>query len=502
MNTRFSILTFTLLLTATVGCKDYLTVPVLGAYSDQAFFQTSEQAVLATNAAYQPLSFASDNNRLWVFGDVASDDADKGGDPGDQADIGLVDNFQIYPTSGPVESEWGVLYEGIYRCNQVLTRVPAISMDATLKNRILGEARFLRALNYFYLINLWGPVPLLLEPKNADQLQIAQSPVADVYATIEADLQVAITNLPAAYAGTDAGRATKGAARALLAKAYLYEGKWQPAYDAAQQVISSGTYQLLPVYGQNFSQDFKNNAESVFAVQHLTGQVPFQGNRLNQWFAPRATENGYFFDAPTQSFVDEFEKTTAGVVDPRLDYSVGRPGKPWVNGEPFDPAWSSTGYLNRKHVQPLAEVPKSTKGDGNLNYVMIRYADVLLFAAEAANELGRSADALTYLNLIRKRARENYLNDPALKPATGPATVPTGLLPDVTNTSQSSLRGLIRHERRVELGLEFHRWFDLVRYGADYAQAALRDKTTFKYAVNRYFPIPQSERDTNKALKF
>ena len=188
-------------------------------------------------------------------------------------------------------------------------------------------------------------------------------------------------------------------------------------------------------------------------------------------------------------------------MDPRLDYSVGRPEQPWVNGEPFDPAWSPTGYLNRKHVQPLTEVPKSTKGDGNLNYVVIRYADVLLFAAEAANELGRSADALTYLNAVRKRARESYLNDAALKPATGTAVVPTGLLPDVTNTSQSSLRGLIRHERRVELGLEFQRWFDLTRYGTEYASAALRDKTAFTYAQNRYFPIPQSERDTNKALK-
>ncbi|GAB3691525.1 RagB/SusD family nutrient uptake outer membrane protein [Spirosoma flavus] len=495
-----------LLAVSTVGCKNYLDEQLLGTYSDGTFFQNQAQAVLAINAAYTPLTFSSDRNRLWVFGDVASDDAAKGGDPGDQADIGLVDDFQIFPSNGPVESQWGEMYEGIYRCNQILARVPAISMDATVKNRILGEARFLRALYYFYLVNIYGPVPLLLEPKNADQLQIAQSPVATIYEQgIEPDLQEAIKNLPASYTGGDVGRATKGAATALLAKAYLYQKKWQQAATTAAQVQAIGNYALLPIYSRNFSQAFKNNSEAIFSVQHLTGQVPFTGNRLNQWFAPRPGENGYFFNAPTASFVNEFEKTSASVFDPRLDYTVGRAGKPWVNGEPFDPAWSPTGYLTKKHEQPLSEIPASIKGDGNLNYVAIRYADVLLWQAEALNELGRSAEALPLLNQVRKRARESYINDPALAtPGSGTAvaTVPTGLLPDVTTTNQASLRDAIYHERRVELGMEFHRFFDLMRWGKDYAQAALRDKTSFNYDINRYFPIPQSERDTNKALRF
>ena len=498
MKTKFIIFLCLLTLGA---CSDMLNEQPRGDYAEAAFYQTSAQAVLAINAAYQPLSFASDNNRLWVFGDVASDDAAKGGDPGDQADIGLVDNFQIFPTNGPVESEWGVLYEGINRANLVLQRVPAINMDATLKNRVLGEARFLRAVYYFYLVNIYGDVPLILEPLNADKLQVTQSPVSTIYTqAIEADLLVAIQNLPAAHAGPDVGRATKGAAQALLAKAYLYQQKWQPALETAQAVINGGQYDLLPVYGNNFRAAYKNNRESVFAVQHLSGQVPFQGNRLNQWFAPRPNENGYFFDAPTPGFVAEFEQTATKVADPRLDYSVGRAGTTWLNGEPFDPQWSPTGYLNKKHVQPLAEVPAATKGDGNLNYVMIRYADVLLIAAEALNELNRGAEALPYLNRVRKRARESYLNDPALAPATGTPTVPANLLPDVVNTSQTNLRDAIRHERRVELGLEFHRYFDLVRYGQAYAEAALRDKN-YSFAKNRYVPLPQSERDTNKALK-
>ena len=226
-------------------------------------------------------------------------------------------------------------------------------------------------------------------------MQITQSPVASVYEqAIEPDLAEAIKNLPATYDGVNVGRATKGAATALLAKAYLFQQKWQQAAATAAQVQAIGSYGLLPVYAQNFSAAFKNSKESVFSVQHLSGGVPFTGNRLSQWFAPRAGENGYFFDAPTQSFVNEFEKTSAGVFDPRLDYTVGREGRPWVNGEPFQANWSPTGYLNKKQEQPLAEIPASTKGDGNLNYVAIRFAEVLLIQAEALNELGRPADAL------------------------------------------------------------------------------------------------------------
>ena len=500
---KISITLLVALLLTTSSCTNFLNEEVRAAYSEDTFYKTQAQALQALNAAYQTLTFSSDNNRLWVFGDVASDDAAKGGDPGDQADIGLVDDFAVFPNNGPVESEWGLLYEGISRCNRVIQQVPTINMAADLKARILGEARFLRALNYFYLVNMYGPVPVLLEPKNADQLQIEQSSVADIYTTvIEADLQEAANELPASYSGADVGRATKGAAQALLAKAFLFEGKWQQAADAAGLVISSGLYALLPVYSQNFNQAYKNSPETVFAVQHLTGQVPFTGNRLNQWFAPRSSENGYFFNVPTQNFVDAFEKTSAGVVDPRLDYTVARAGKPWIDGTPYDPMWSPTGYLNKKHLQPVTEIPKSTKGDGNLNYVTIRYADVLLIRAEALNEAGRSAEALLPLNQVRKRVRESYLYDTSLSTTTTTPAIPAGLLPDVTNATQSSLRDIIRRERRVELGFEFHRYFDIMRYGKDYAQTALRDKPSFKFETNRYFPIPQSERDTNKKLKF
>ncbi len=487
------------LLVTTSSCKKFLDEELLADYPETAFFKTEAHAILAINAAYQPLTFSSDKNRLWVFGDVASDDAAKGGDPGDQADIGNIDEFNIYPINGNVESVWSILYDGINRCNVVLQKVPAIAMNKELQTRILGEARFLRAYYYFLLVNIYGPVPVILEPKNANELQIEQSPVSDIYANvIEKDCQEAINSLLPTYTGSDVGRATKGAATALLAKAYLYQGKWAPAAETAAQVVTIGGYELMPVFQQNFNEKFKNNKESIFEIQHLTGQVPFLGNRLNQWFAPRTNEGGYFFDVPTQSFVDEFEVTPQGVPDPRLDYTVGREGHNWFDGVPYDPIWSPTGYLQKKNVQPLSEIPKNVKGDGNLNYLAIRLADVLLWQAEALNEQGKPNEALVYVNQVRKRARESYLYDTSLN---GNGTVPAALLPDVTVTNREQLRAAIYHERRVELGFEFHRYFDLMRWGKDYAKNALKDKPSFNYDINRYFPIPQSERDTNKKIK-
>jgi hypothetical protein len=485
------------LILSMAGCKKFITKNVVGQYPESEFYKTQAQAVLAINAAYQPLAFTtSNNNRLWVFGDVASDDAAKGGNPGDQADIEFIDQFNINSVNGNLASIWTLLYDGITRCNIVLSKVPAIQMNNNLQARILAEAKFLRSWYYFELINIFGDVPVVLEPLNPDELQIAQSTVQQIFETvIEPDLAYAATNLPVSYGGADVGRATSGAATALLAKAYLFESKWDKAATTAAKIVNSNVYDLMPVYSQDFSAKFKNNKESIFEVQHLTGQDPKLGNELNQYFAPQI-DGGYYFNAPTQNFVDEFEKTGTGIVDPRLDYTIGRDTMPWFNNRKFDKTWSpSTGYLTRKHQQPLSEV--ANKSDGNMNYVAIRYADVLLWYAEALNESGHSADALIPLNRVRKRARESYLYDSL---QVGYPNVPAGLLPNITSANQLDVRNAIRHERRVELGFEFHRYFDIIRWGKTYATQSLNDKPNFNYDLNKHFPIPQIERDRNKAL--
>jgi len=478
------------------GCKKFITKDIEGQYPESEFFQTQQQALQALTAAYKPLSFAhSNNNRLWVFGDVASDDSEN---PIDQPDISSIDELNITPINGNLSIQWSLLYEGITRCNIVLNKVPAIEMDPLLKSRVLAEAKFLRSWYYFQLINIFGDVPIVLEPLSSEQLQIAQSPVKDIFETvIELDLIDAATQLPDKYTGSDVGRATKGAAIALLAKAYLFQQKWDQASTTAAIIVNSNQYELMPVYSQNFNANFKNNTESVFEVQHLSAQVPNIGNELNQLFAPQV-EGGYFFNEPTQNFVNEFEKTIDTVYDPRLDYTVGRDTLPWINGNLFKKEWApATGFLTKKHQQPLSEVSIPLKSDADINYVAIRYADVLLWYAEALNEQGRIADALIQLNKVRKRARENYLYDISLP---GFGIVPAGLLPDVTSNNPADVRRAIQHERRVELGFEFHRYFDLIRWGAAYAEAAMSERPNFDYETHKKFPIPQIERDRNKAL--
>ncbi len=174
-------------------------------------------------------------------------------------------------------------------------------------------------------------------------------------------------------------------------------------------------------------------------------------------------------------------------MDPRLDASVGRDGQPWLNGEIFSATWSPTGYLTKKHQQPLSEVSSSLKGDGGLNYIYLRYADLLLMKAEAFNETNNADSAKANLNKVRRRARASFNGTP-----------PVDLLADITTSDQNLLRTAIQKERRVELAQEFHRYFDLMRWGKTIAETALGHD--FNYETKRYFPIPQAETDANQAI--
>ncbi|HPE57647.1 MAG: RagB/SusD family nutrient uptake outer membrane protein [Bacteroidia bacterium] len=481
------------------GCEKFLDEQPQGQYSTADFFQTADHALLAINAAYVPLSFANSDNRLWVFAEVASDDAVKGGFPGDQADIGLIDNFLIYSDNGNIETTWGIYYEGISRCNAILDNVPDIAMEQALKDRILGEAYFLRGLYYFQLCNIFGNVPLILRVLNPDEMQVPNTTREEVLLQIKKDFSAAVEKLgkalnasPGIYPSGEFGRATPGAALAFLAKTYLLMENWEAAYTTAREVKNYG-YALMEVYNHNFQVAYENNMESIFEIQHISGFSPVTGSRLNQWLAPRA-RNGYGFDEPTQDFVNAFEITATGVADPRLDYTIGRKGGLWINGEPYDTTWSSTGFSQKKYLQPETEIPLSTRGDADLNFTLMRYAEVLLIEAEALCEAGMTSEALAPLNEVRRRAREAYLYDETLP---GYGTIPEGLLPEITTTDPVQLRAAIRHERRVELGFECQRYFDIMRYGQEYANAALGDRENFNYMIHKVFPIPQSELETN-----
>lgn len=470
------------------SCTDFLTEDLQGNFASETFYKNDKQALQAINGTYNAIAFNSFNNALWVFGDVASDDAVKGGNPGDQAEITYIDEFNADANNGIINNYWSFAYEGISRANNVIANVPSIKMNETLKNRIIGEAKFIRAYVYFNLVNIFGEVPLKLLPQLSNEtIHVPLSGVSEIYRQIEKDLSEAAAVLPESYGSSDAGRVTKGAALGLLGKACLYQGKWQEAVNYFHQLEATGEYGLLENYADNFKVSHKNSKEAVFEIQHLTGQNPFMGNVLNQWFAP-AAEGGYYFNAPTQSLVNAFEVSSSGEADPRLDAGIGRDGHPWLNGELFSAAWSPTGFLTKKHQQPLSEVPASLKGDGDLNYTYMRYADVLLMKAEAFNELSNADSAKANLNKVRQRARNSF-----------EGTAPADLLADITTSDKSQLRTAIQKERRTELAQEFHRYFDLMRWGKAVAETALGQD--FKYETKRYQPIPQAEIDANQAIR-
>jgi len=469
------------------SCKDFLTEDLKGAFSSETYYKNEVQAIQIINGAYNGISFTNTDNAIWVFGDVASDDAVKGGNPGDQAEITYIDEFTADGNNGFVRNYWQFAYESVARANNVIANVPTISMDEALKARIIGEAKFIRAYTYFNLVNLFGKVPLKLSPQiSQEAIHVPLSEVTAIYGQIEKDLTEAAGVLPVSYPASDVGRVTKGAALGMLGKVSLYQQKWQEALNYFHQLDDLGIYGLLPNYSDNFKLAFENSKESVFEIQQLSGQNPGAGSPLNQWFAPFIT-GGYYFNAPTQSLVDAFEKSSGGEVDPRLDASIGREGQPWLNGEAFSMGWSPTGYLTKKHQQPLSEVPANLTGDAGLNYIYMRYADVLLMKAEAFVETNNADSAKANLNKVRQRARNSYSG-----------TAPADLLPDITTTDINQLREAIRKERRVELAQEFHRYFDLMRWGKEAAESALGED--FNYEEDRYFPLPQEEIDSNQAI--
>lgn len=493
--TTYSIIAICVLGLLTTGCKKILDQDIQGSYTPTNYFTSNDNAVLAVNAAYRPLTFNSGGtNAIWVLGDVASDDAIKGGNQGDQADFDAVDKFNILPTNSAVEAVWKNYFNGVFLCNVVLDGVQSTSVDDATRASCIAQAKFLRAYYYFILTNAYGKVPLHLRVETATEAQTPALSQDTIYAQIEKDLIAAAPDLPTP-SGTQFGRATRGAALALLAKTYLFHASLPNHYQlAAQTAQTVGTlgYSLTAKYYDNFSSATKVNTEAIFSVNHISGTLGL-GNELNAWFSPR-TLNGYGFFYPTQSLVSTYETGNNGEVDARLDYTVARAGHSYFE-TPFDPSWSTTGYITKKMVQPLSEVPTSIKNVGTVNYEAIRLADILLVEAEALNESNQSAAALVPLNKVRKRARESYLYDNTLP---GFGTVPAGLLPDVTVTDQAQLRNIIRRERRVEMALEFQRYFDVIRYGSAYATAALTPGApNFNYNNNKFFPIPQSEIDAN-----
>jgi starch-binding outer membrane protein, SusD/RagB family len=456
------------------ACQGILDKDPLGTLDAGSFFQTANDAEQAINAAYQPLLFSSGNNNFyWAFGQIASDEAATGGD-GSRAGLTELDVFTHTPRTEEFGSFWALNYRGIAQCNLVLDKLPAVQMDATQKARIEGEAYFLRAYYYFLLTQVFGDVVLYTKVTPPDELKVPKTARAEIYNQIVADCDAATERLPLSHSSANVGRATRGAAYALAAKTYLYSKNWEKVLEYVGKVKNLGIYGLMADYQDNFRENTQNNKESVWEIQHSNLELGV-GNSLNQWWLSKKVVDGYGFAEVTQQYYDSFDPS-----DPRRSFTIASNNQDYF-GVVYKNSFSSTRFSPRKYLQAASEVTQ--KADGDINYGAIRYAEVLLWEAEAAAELGRPTDALAALEQVRARARAQAGN---------PATA----LPPVTTTVQQELIEAVRRERQFELGFECHRFFDLVRWGI--AKDRLPE---FQVGKNEVFPIPQSEIDLNPQLR-
>jgi hypothetical protein len=483
--TNITTLSFVLILLLSAGCKKYLDKVPLDTINSSNFFKDSTDAINAINAAYQPLQRPKLYNlRMWTSDIFAGNSVVGAGGGTDGIETVQEANFTTDPSNQGVLDLYRGPYPGILYCNEVIQNVPGIKMDTTLRNRIVGEAKFLRANYYFILVRYFGDVPLITVPQTPeDNLYPARTPKDKVYAQIIQDLKDAIILLPPreSYSGADVGRASKGAAVGTLAKVYLTLGEYAKVVPLCQEVTSLG-YRLDANYADNFDPAKKNGPESLFEVQYSGNTTYGFFDDLNQaswtstFMGPRNTTfvgGAYGWNQPTQEFVDSYEPG-----DKRKDLTILYQGCPDFNGNKYLSSYSTTGYNVRKFLVPTSVSPQYNTS--NEDFPVLRYADVLLMQAEAMNELGQTTAAEAPLNLVRERAG----------------------LPDIHGQSQSDMRNTILHERRMELAFEGDRWFDLIRvnqgqYGLDFLHSIGKTNATTK---NLLMPIPQVEIDANKNL--
>jgi hypothetical protein len=462
----------------TTSCsEDFLEKSPKAVLTQDSFFQTAEHAEQAVNAIYNHLR--SFNVHVFSYigvTDIASDDAEKGSVPGDAGFLEDINNFTHDANNTASAGIWGGYYQGVFRANQVIANVPNIEMDDTLRQRFLAEARFLRAYFYFFLVRTYGGVPIIDRPLNPEEYQQTRNTREEVYEFIIADLQFAMANLPSKseYEAENLGRATRGAAQGLLAKVNLFQDDFQGAYDHAVSVINSNEYALYPDYLGIFRQEGEHSSESLFEVSAVALEQGGGGHQYNQVQGIRGDPNhGWGFNSPSDDLEAAYE---AG--DPRKEATIIYNGQTLPSGEVVeaDPNMGPDAKFSRKAHLP--QMPPRGFGNSGANIRILRYADILLIAAEAANELGNTAVALDYVNQVRERARQGNPD----------------ILPDVTTTGQSELRNAIWQERRVELAMEQQRYFDLVRQGrAQEVFAALG--ITWVPGKHEVFPLPQSEID-------
>ncbi len=447
-----------------------------------------EMAIALTNSVYQAFQNSNMYNmRLWSLDIIAGNSLVGGGGGTDGIETIQAANFTIDSTSEFALYIWRSMWSAVHRSNIVLQNLPDADIDEELKNRCIGEAYFLRAHTYYLLVRLYGGVPLRLEPYDpgsGEGTAIARNTAEEVYTQIISDCQKAIELLPAKseYDQANLGRACKDAALCMLADVQLTLKNYNEVVNLCDQVTALGYDLLACSYEDNFNAAIDNCDESLFEIQ-FTGGLEYdfwggltQASWASTFMGPRNSDlvaGGYGWNLPTEEFMSQWEEG-----DLRKDVTVFYNGCPAFEGKDYKPSWSMTGYNVRKFLVSKSIAPEYNSSPAN--FVVYRYAKVLMMKAEALCELGQTGQAVTPLNIVRNRAG----------------------LPSVSAGSQDELRDIIVHENRMEFAFEGHRWFDMIRiedgnYAIDFLKSI--GKTTIN--KNRLlFPIPQGEMDANPLM--
>ncbi len=463
------------------GCTDMLTETTRSQITTNTFFRTASDANAALAGVYEPLASGNliDTDLQWALN--ASDDATRVGPEEENANITSLTRVAWDARNPYVTNPYSAFYRVITRANLVLERVPGIPMDEAQKAQILAQAKFLRALGYFYLVRLYGDVPLVTTTEQQLTGGQTRAPKEEVFAQVLKDATEAEAALPATWPSGGQGRATKGAANALIADFHVWRStaeakyEWAAAAAAAKKVIDSGVHSLVPNYIDAFLPGSQNRPEEVFEVQSSTIA---NGPELDiaQWTRPRAMDpngaGGWATYTPLQWFMDTYP---AGDYRKEVTY--------------FTTSRTASGatVTFAPHIDKYR--PTVKPGNEDVNYPIYRYADVLLMYAEAVNELGQPDVAAQFINRVRARARNA---DGAVRAQ--PADLPV--------QSQAATREAIFQERQWELAHEGKRWFDMVRRGPAYFLASLaKDPTaTDEQATDMLWPIPQTQIDLNPQL--
>ena len=465
------------------SCSDFLEQNPQTDLSENDFYKTADDILSAVNGAYSSLQEGDIYGNWYVFGEIPSDNT-RNQLSGSVTTQNEFDQFYIDTQNSMIANFWKAAYKVINRTNTILGRIDGIEINTELANRYKLECKFIRALMYFNLVRVYGDVPLVLkEISISESYDILREPKENVYNQIIADLKEA-QGLPVSYSTAEDGRATQGAAKALLANVYMTLHKYAEAETILAEIINSGRYSLLENtpgslnidgYKNVFSPVNHNSKEGIFEIQFLKGGYGEGSNYANN-FAPENSGTNVVAvggtggnNIPEMDIYNAYEEG-----DLRRDFSMSlgyydnRKNNEWVES---------------RYVCKFMDVPYQNN-DASNNYPVIRYADVILMYAEALNQNGKTAEACKYLNMTRRRGF-------------GYQTTETSPV-DLQTTDKAQFALMVEQERRVELAFENHRWFDLIRTGR--AVEVMRSKGFSLNETNLICPIPQKQIDVNPKL--